>query len=89
MATLKTTVLAWIGSAVLVGTVAFHLTGLPMMAEAAETPGLGGFVASALRPLWLFPAIRRRIERAIGRALAVAAAVALVFLIVIVTVQPV
>lgn len=39
--------------------------------------------------LWLFPAIRRRIERAIGRTLAVVAAVALVFLIVVITVQPV
>ncbi len=43
----------------------------------------------AILLLWLFPAIRRRIERAIGRVLAVAAAVALVFLIIVVTVQPV
>ena len=47
------------------------------------------YLLIAILLLWLFPAIRRRIERAVGRGLAILAAVALIFLIVVVTIQPV
>ena len=47
------------------------------------------YLLIAILLLWLFPGIRRRVERAIGRIAAIVALGALVLLVVIVTVQPI